>query len=326
MRSRAAGGARALPSPPWTTSDIRDLRGHTAVVTGANTGLGFETARTLAAHGAAVVLACRDISRAADARARLRTVVPDADIEVVQVDLASMASVREAAEELRGRFEKIDLLIHNAGTANTRLTLTEDGFESTLATNHLGPFALTGLLMDRLTAAPSARIVTVSSSSHMYGAIDVDDLHLARRPYRTHRAYSQSKLANLMFTSALQRQLTEAGARVLAVAAHPGVAETDFNRNMGPVTRALASPRLRPLLSWARQSPAMGALPTVRAAVDPDVRGGEFYGPSAPHGMTGHPVRVRRSARSRDHEVQDRLWRESERLTGIRYSFGPAAR
>ncbi|MGC7102092.1 oxidoreductase [Amycolatopsis lurida] len=205
----------------WTAADIPDQHGRTAIVTGANQGLGFETARMLAERGATVVLACRDTVKAADAVDRIRATVPSADLSIVALDLARLESVRGAAEEIRAVHDRIDLLINNAGTANARCVQTADGYESTFATNHLGPFALTGLLLDRIQAVTGARIVTVSSVSHVAGAVDIDDLHFAHRRYRTLAAYAQSKLANLLFTFELHRRLKAAGASAIAVAAHP---------------------------------------------------------------------------------------------------------
>jgi NAD(P)-dependent dehydrogenase (short-subunit alcohol dehydrogenase family) len=294
------------------------------VITGANTGLGFEAARVLAEHGAAVVLACRDLGKAADAAARIRNRAPQADIGTVRLDLASQASVHEAAAQLRAEYPRIDLLINNAGGVNPRYQRTEDGFERTLATNHLGPFALTGLVLDRLLAAPGSRVVTVSSIGHRRGVINFDDLQ-AERGYRFQPAYFQSKLANLMFTYELQRRLAAAGAPTIAVAAHPGNARTEFGRDMSRVTQIMLSPRLRVLTWWLLQSAEVAALATVRAATDPDARGGDYYGPPGRAQFTGYPVRVQPAARAHDAEAQGRLWRESERLTGVSYPLAQAA-
>lgn len=241
----------------WTEADVPDQRGRTAVITGANTGLGFETARVLAQHGATVVLACRDLRRAADAAARITAVAPGAQIGTLELDLASLASVRLAAAQLRADHAAIDLLINNAGGIRPRYGRTEDGFELTLATNHLGPFGLTGLVLDRLLAAPGSRVVTVSSIGHRLGAINFDDLH-SDGGYEFRRAYFQSKLANLMFTYELQRRLAAAGAPAIAVAAHPGNARTEFGRDMSALVRAAMSPRLRLLTWWLMQSPGLG--------------------------------------------------------------------
>ena len=302
----------------WTAADVPDQHGRTAVITGANSGLGFETARVLAGRGATVVLACRNLERAAEAEARIRAGVRGAKVAVQELDLASLASVHRAADELRASHPRLDLLINNAGGLRLRHTVTEDGFELTLATNHLGPFALTGLLLDRLLATPGSRIVTVSSIGHRHGRINFADLH-GRRRYLAPAAYFQAKLANLMFTYDLQRRLGTTGADTIALAAHPGNASTEFGRDLPAPARLLMSQRLSPLNSWQVQPPEMGALGTLRAATDPKAEGGAYYGPPGLTQFTGHPERVESTARSHDTEVQRRLWEESERLTGVVY-------
>jgi NAD(P)-dependent dehydrogenase (short-subunit alcohol dehydrogenase family) len=304
----------------WTEADIPDLHGKTAVVTGASTGLGFETARMLAGHGAAVVLACRDMGRAQAAASRIASAAPGAQVRTMKLDLASLASVRQAAAWLRTEYQHLDLLINNAGGVNPRYGRTEDGFETTLATNHLGPFAFTGLVLDLLLAAPGSRIVTVSSVGHRRGTIHFDDLHF-EQGYRYQHAYFQSKLANLMFTYELQRRLASAGAPASAIAAHPGNARTRFARDMPAIARAMLSPRLRPLTFWLMQPAEASALAIVRAATDPAARGGEYYGPAGWNEWTGHPVRVESIPRSHDADAQLRLWQVSEQLTGVTYSI-----
>jgi NAD(P)-dependent dehydrogenase (short-subunit alcohol dehydrogenase family) len=304
----------------WTSADVPDQRGRTVVVTGGNTGLGFEAAQVFAQSGATVVLACRNPDRAEDARARIAAATPAARVSTQRLDLASLASVRRAAEQLRADHPRIDLLVNNAGGVRPSRGVTEDGFELTLATNHLGPFAFTGLLLDRLLATPGSRIVTVSSIGHRRGTIHFDDLDL-EHGYRYQTAYFQAKLANLMFTYELQRRLAASGASTIAVAAHPGNARTEFGRDMSVVTRAVMNPRMRLFTSWLLQSPQMGALATLRAATDPNASGGEYYGPPGRAQFTGYPTRVDSSPRSHDTEAQPRLWQESERLTGVTYPF-----
>ncbi|MCW2908414.1 MAG: family NAD(P)-dependent oxidoreductase [Actinomycetia bacterium] len=305
----------------WTEGSVPGQQGRTVVITGGNTGLGFEAARVLAQAGAAIVLACRDPARGAAAAARIRVTAPGARVDLVHLDLASLASVREAADQLRASYPVIDLLINNAGGVNPRYQRTEDGFERTLATNHLGPFALTGLVLDRLLPVPGSRVVTVSSIGHRRGVINFDDLQ-AEQGYRFQPAYFQSKLANLLFTCELQARLAAAGAATIAVAAHPGNARTEFGRDMSRAARIAMSPRLSALTWWLMQSPRVGALATVRAATDPDTRGGDYYGPPGRAQFTGYPVRVESSARSHDTAVARRLWQESERLTGVTYPIG----
>ncbi|MFG1826038.1 oxidoreductase [Microbispora bryophytorum] len=305
----------------WTSADIPDQRGRTALITGANTGLGFETAKLLAERGASVIMACRNADKAAGAAARITASVPDAAVSTLRLDLASLASVREAAERIRADHSRLDLLINNAGGIRPRYAVTGDGFESTFATNHLGPFAFTGLVLDLLLAVPGSRVVTVSSIGHRRGAIDFDDLHFAHG-YRYTHAYFQSKLANLMFTYELDRRLSATGVSTVAVAAHPGNARTEFGREMPLPVRVLMRPRLRLLTWWLMQSPQKAALATVRAAVDPDVRGGEYYGPPGRAQYTGYPTRVTSTPLSHDAAAQRRLWEESERLTGVAYPLG----
>jgi len=304
----------------WTEADVPVQRGRTAVITGANTGLGFETARVLAARGAQVVLACRDLGQAKEAAVRILSgspaaaeVVP-ADLHAVRLDLASLASVREAAEEIAAAYGPVDLLINNAGVMMTPFRRTADGFELQLGVNHLGHFALTGLLLGRMLGREGSRVVTVSSNGHKSGRIDFDDLQSQRR-YRRMAAYYQSKLANLMFTYELQRRLAAAQAQTQALAAHPGKARTELTRYLPAWARLEDLVIEQPL----GQSAAMGALATLRAAADPAAQGGEYYGPSGRGELRGHPRLVAASERAQDVEAQQRLWQESERLTGVSY-------
>jgi NAD(P)-dependent dehydrogenase (short-subunit alcohol dehydrogenase family) len=316
--SPRSGGKR------WTAADMPDLTGRTAVVTGANAGIGFETARVLAGHGGLVILACRDAGKAKQAADRMSAADKRASTTVVRLDLASQASVREAAEEIRATCPRLDLLVNNAGVMEAPYERTEDGFELTLATNHLGHFALTGLLLDRLMETTGSRIVTMSSQVHAEGVMNFDDLQAERR-YQPDTAYFQSKLANLLFTYELDRRLKKAGADTIALASHPGVVYTDLFRTRSKLDQALISPRLRVINFWFAQSVQMGALPTLRAATDPSARGGEFYGPRRRFD-TGYPARVTSSACSRDAADQARLWEVSEHLTGVSYRIeGPSA-
>jgi len=302
-----------MTNQPWTAEDIPDQTGRIAVVTGATGGIGYETARVLAEHGATVVLAARDDQRLEAAADRLRTSTPGAAVTTQRVDLASLTDIRAAVDELPDR---IDLLVNNAGVMQPSYALTEDGFELQLGINHLGHFALTGLMLGRLLAAPNARIVTVSSNGHRIGRIHFDDLQSARR-YRRLRAYAQSKLANLLFAFELQHRLAAADAPTISVAAHPGNANTELERHLRFAMRGMA--KLVP-----HQSVADGVLPLLRAATDPAVQGGEYYGPDGRGEFIGHPVRVRAHRRAYDAAAQQRLWHESEQLTGVRYAIGYA--
>jgi NAD(P)-dependent dehydrogenase (short-subunit alcohol dehydrogenase family) len=288
-------------------------------VTGANAGLGLATARVLAERRAMVVLACRDVVNAERAADRIRSEVGGADLDVVHLDLASLASVREAADMLRSNYPRLDLLINNAGVMAVPYQRTEDGFELTLATNHLGHFAFTGLLLERLLATAGSRIVTVSSIAHRRGAMHFDDLQ-SEHHYKPGDGYGQSKLANLLFTYELQARFEAAGADTIALAAHPGNARTELWRTSSRVERVLISPRLRWVNFWLVQSAELGALPTLRAAVDPSARGGDYYGPAGPFQFTGYPTRVESSTRSHDAVAQRRLWDLSEQLTGVSYA------
>jgi NAD(P)-dependent dehydrogenase (short-subunit alcohol dehydrogenase family) len=308
------GGSKAH----WTAQDVGDQHGRIAVITGANSGLGLETARVLAERGATVVLAGRDPGRTTAAADRIRTALPDAAVETAELDLASLESVRKAAADVTARFPRLALLINNAGVMMPPYSLTKDGFELQFGTNHLGHFALTGLLLPTLLPVPGSRVVTVSSNGHRAGRMNFADLQSARH-YQKFAAYGRSKLANLMFTYELQRRLSAAKAQTIALAAHPGTARTELTRHMSALSNAALSPRLGVLNSWWVQDGTMGALPILRAATDPEAIGGTYYGPGGPFELTGYPVVVTSSARSHNKEAQRRLWAESEQLTQISY-------
>jgi NAD(P)-dependent dehydrogenase (short-subunit alcohol dehydrogenase family) len=290
----------------WTVNDIPDQTGRTAVITGANTGLGYETARALASKGARVVLAVRNLDKGKAAADLIARRYPGADVAVQELDLTSLESVRAAADQLRAGHDRIDLLINNAGVMMTPKQTTKDGFELQFGTNHLGHFALTGLVLDRLLAVPGSRVVTVSSNGHRMGQIRFDDLQ-SERSYSRAGAYGQAKLANLLFTYELQRRL--AGTNTIATAAHPGSSATELGRNL---------PRI---VEWGFgltvQSSEMGALPQLRAATDPSVLGGQYYGPSGFLQTRGYPKLVNSNGRSHDIAAQRRLWAVSEALTGV---------
>lgn len=299
----------------WGEVDVPDQRGRVAVVTGAKTGLGFHTARVLAQRGAVVVLAVRSLDRGKDAAERIGAVAPGAHVEVQELDLASLASIRAGAADLAARYPRIDLLINNAGVMYTPRQSTADGFEMQFGTNHLGHFALTGLMLPQLLAASGSRVVTVSSIGHRIRArIHFDDLQ-GERHYDRVAAYAQSKLANLMFTYELNRRLDMAGAATTALAAHPGISDTELTRYLPRPLRRLSSV-VTPLVT---QSAAKGALPTLRAATDPRASGGQYYGPSGPGELMGSPTVVGSSGQSQDVALQRHLWVVSEELTGVTY-------
>jgi NAD(P)-dependent dehydrogenase (short-subunit alcohol dehydrogenase family) len=293
----------------WSTANIPDLNGRSVIVTGANSGIGRGAARALAGAGARVVLAVRDVDRG---RAAAEAIPGNTEVRLL--DLASLASVREFAAAWEG---EIDLLINNAGVMVPPLTRTAEGFELQFGTNHLGHFALTNLLLGRVTG----RVVTVSSTGHRVGSIDFDDLNWERKPYKAWRAYGQSKLANLLFTAELQRRLAAAGSEVLANAAHPGYAATNLQFHSGRRVLDLVSIVGNRLLA---QDENGGALPTLYAAIA-DVPGNSFAGPGGFMEQRGAPKLVGRSDAAADADVARRLWDVSEELTGVRFPHGAKA-
>ncbi|SES42468.1 NAD(P)-dependent dehydrogenase, short-chain alcohol dehydrogenase family [Streptomyces sp. yr375] len=310
----------------WSVDGIPDQRGRTAVVTGANSGLGYVTARELARKGARVVLGCRSEARGRDAVARLRGEVPGADVELGRLDLGDLASVREFADSLP--YEGLDLLVNNAGVMAMPYGTTVDGFETQFGVNHLGHFALTGLLLPALLAADQrapverssgVRVVTVSSMAHLVGTIDPSDLN-SERQYRRWTAYGRSKTANLLFTHELARRLAAAGSGVVAAAAHPGYAATNL-QTAGP--RAAGRRVAERLMALGNrviaQSAEAGALPALYAATAPGVRPDSFTGPSLAN-WRGAPAPSRRAPWTLDDRAGERLWADSERLTGVSYA------
>jgi NAD(P)-dependent dehydrogenase (short-subunit alcohol dehydrogenase family) len=292
-----------------SSTSIPDMSGRTIIVTGANSGIGRAAAVALAGAGARVVLAVRNLQKGQTAAAGM-----PGETEVRQLDLASLDSIREFADGWTG---EIDVLINNAGVMVPPLSRTAEGFELQIGTNHLGHFALTNLLLERI----SGRVVTVSSTGHRMGAIDFEDLNWERRPYRAWRAYGQSKLANLLFTSELQRRLTDAGSTVLATAAHPGYAATNLQFHSGNKPLELISALGNRVLA---QDEAGGALPTIYAAVA-DVPGDSFAGPGGFMEQRGPAKLVGRSGAAKDSDVARRLWDVSEELTGVRFPLGAGA-
>lgn len=303
----------AADQEKWTVDDVHRQRGRVAVITGADSGVGLEVARVLASWGASVVLAVPHLNKGHQAAAEVARNAFHPDVSVQRLDLSSLESVRAAAAELRARLPKIDLLIKNAGVMRTSRCTTEDGFELQFGVNHLGHFAFAGLLLEKMLSVPGSRVVTVSGAEHRLRArIHFDDLQW-ERSYDPVAAYGQSKLANLMFTYELQRRLSASGAKTIAVAAHPGYVQADLNRDRLAWARVLLD-ALGPLFA---QSAAMGALPLLRAATDPSVQGGQYYGPEGFLESKGHPIQVESSEQAHDTAVQRRLWSVSEELTGV---------
>lgn len=303
---------------PWTEADIPDQTGRIALVTGANSGIGLDTARALAQHGASVVLACRTPAKAEAARASIVAAGATGDVLVLTLDLSDLASVHRAADEYAAGHKRLDLLVNNAGVMAVPKQQTADGFEMQLGTNHLGHVALTARLLGPLLATEGSRVVNVSSMAHRFGRIDFDDLQSERR-YSAWRAYGQSKLANLLFTYELQRRLDAVGATTIAVAAHPGGSRTNLANDVAGLAGRFMQ-LTKPLFERTMQPAAMGALPTLRAAVDPTVRGGDYLGPDGFMEQRGHPRTVDSNARSKDAAVAARLWDVSNELTGASWA------
>ena len=303
----------------WTAADMPELKGKFAVVTGANSGLGYFTALELARHGAQVILACRSRDKTDAAIRDIQAAVPGAGVEFMALDLADLDAVRAFAAALKARTRRLDILANTAGVMALPLLRTKQGFEMQIGTNHLGHFALTGQLFDLLSATPGARVVNTASLAHRWTrGIDFDDFNWERKPYRKWDAYGKTKLANLLFTYELDRRLKQAGSGVIAVAAHPGYSATNLQA-AGPIIEKSAIGRAVMAVANAlfAQSAAMGALPQLYAATMPDVQGGEYYGPDGPGQNAGHPKRVGSNPASRDEAVAKRVWGLSEQLTGV---------
>lgn len=303
----------------WTADLMPDLSGKTAIVTGANSGLGYETARALVAKGAQVIIASRDAAKGQDAVNKLQSEHLKGKATFMQLDLANLTSIRQFADKYSQQFKSLDMLINNAGVMHLPYRETADGFEMQFGTNHLGHFALTGLLLPVILRTPKARVVTVSSGLHRSGHINFDDLH-GKTSYNEYRTYSQSKLANLLFTYELQRKLQTHHADTIVTAAHPGYSATNLQFGAARMTGSVLRERMMAVANTLlAQSAAMGALPTLFAATSPTLKGGEYIGPKGFQEMRGYPVVVKSNAESYDVNVAQRLWTVSEELTGIRY-------
>ena len=296
----------------WTADKIGDQTGRVAIVTGANTGIGLETARELAKKGATTVIASRSADKADNAANDVRKDNPSGEVVVMLLDLASLDSVKNFSDEFHSRFDRLDLLINNAGVMMPPESKTADGFELQFGTNHLGHFALTARLLDLLLATDGSRIVNVSSSAHRYGEIVLDDLNWEKRPYKEMAAYGQSKLANLLFTLELQKRLEKADAGTLAVSCHPGWTSTDLQRHSGLISF------LNPFFGM---KPWQGALPTIYAAVSDTIVPAGFYGPDGIMQMRGYPKLVEPKETAGDTAMAGKLWMESERLTGVEFGL-----
>ena len=295
----------------WTADDIPDLTEKVMIVTGANSGIGLETAREFARHGAHTIMACRSLNKAQTALNQIQAEIPNAPVEVMELDLADLNSVQQFVESFKAKYDRLDVLVNNAGIMMPPYSKTMQGFETQFGVNHLGHFALTGLLLNLLLETPHSRVVTVSSGVHRFGQIDFDDLQWERKAYNSQRAYGQSKLANLLFTYELQRRLSAAGQDTIAVAAHPGWTATNLQQH------STLYSFFNPLFA---QSPAMGALPTIRAAVDPRVQGSQYFGPGGFMEIRGYPVPVESNDASHNLTVARQLWEVSTQLTGVSFA------
>ncbi|MCZ4500438.1 MAG: hypothetical protein JWQ74_2993 [Marmoricola sp.] len=303
---------------PWTVSDVPDLAGKTALVTGANNGLGYWTALHLARRGARVVLACRSGERARAALAELLVAVPDGQFEVQSLDLADLDSVAAAAAEVGARYDRLDLLVNNAGFALQPKAVTAQGFESHYGVNFLGHFALTGRLLDLVTATPGSRVVHVGSIQHHVGRLSFTDPHYEHRRYTPGGAYGQSKLANVVFMLELERRLRRTAASTISLGAHPGMSGTGIAESMA----ILQVPGFRPTYDWlvgkVLNTAEMGAYPSLLAATRPGVAGGTYFGPRG-LGVKGYPKAARMSRKARPEEAGRQLWELAERETGVRF-------
>ena len=298
-----------MSNDKWTTQNIPDMQGKTVLITGANSGIGFEAARALAARNALVVMACRNLEKGENAVSQILAETPDAQLELRELDLASLESVRQFAEDFLVEHTRLDVLINNAGIMAVPYGVTADGLERQIGTNHFGHFLLTGLLYDLLEHTPDARVITVSSYAHYLGKINFDDLN-SEKFYQKWLAYGQSKLANVLFGYELQRRSAQNSGNPLSVVVHPGYAATNLQHTTWFFSM------LNPLIA---QSQEMGALPTLYAATSPEVKGGEYIGPDGFLAQRGYPHLARSSPASHNEEAARRLWQVSEEITGVSY-------
>jgi len=295
----------------WDSTNISSQSGRTVIVTGSSSGIGYETARVLAEKGATVIVAVRNLKKGNLAVGNIKQGNSKADVAVMGLDLSDLKSVRKFAEEFKKSHTRLDLLINNAGVMVPPYSKTVDGFELQMGTNHMGHFALTGLLIDLIKSAPGSRVVNVSSTAHKIGNIDLDDLNWEKRKYKKAKAYGDSKIANLYFTYELQRRMDDAQTGVLVTAAHPGWTATDLQRHVSLIEK---------MNGLFAQTIDMGALPTLMAAVKDDVNGGDFFGPSGFMEMKGYPKKVKSNPRSHDPEMARKFWDVSEELTGVSFN------
>lgn len=302
----------------WTITDIPDLTGKTVIVTGGNSGLGLESVKAFALKGAKVIMACRTVSKGEDARKTIMKFLPTADIIVMELDLTDLKSIRSFAANYMKNYARLDVLLNNAGIMMVPYGLTKDGFEKQVGTNHLGHFALTGLLLEVLKNTPNSRVVNVSSMAHSTGVMDFNNLLYENgKDYSSVKAYSRSKLSNLLFTYELQRFFEKNKINTIALAAHPGFSETNL---MSHLNTKWYYRLIRPLVLRLAQPASLGALPQLRASVDPMAKPNEFYGPNGKRQMSGYPVVVQPKPKAFNKEDARKLWEASEKLTSVIYS------
>lgn len=305
-----------MPKNTWDISEIPSQEGKIALVTGANTGLGYETALALAQKDMRVILACRNMQKAKVAKKNILEKCTHADAECLEIDLSKLKSVRSFAWNFSKDYQQLDLLINNAGIMMPPFSLTEDGFESQMGANYFGHFLLTNLLLGTLNKTPNSRVISLSSLAHRRGKINFDDLHFEKK-YSAFGAYAQSKLACLIFAIELQRRLSEAGSSTISLAAHPGLSDTELTRFLSK-RMMLVLPLFAPFIS---HKPNQGALPTLRASLDEFAQGGEYYGPNSIREYKGPPVLVKARRTAHDEELAKRLWTLSEELTQCKYAI-----
>lgn len=302
----------------WTAADMPDLTGKTVIVTGGNSGLGYNAVKAFAEKGARVILACRSISRGELAKKQIFDQHPKSNITVMELDLENLKSIHSFTDTFKKTFAQLDILVNNAGIMMVPYGLTKDGFEKQMGTNHLGHFALTGLLLDLLKSTPHSRVVNVSSMAHKQGVMDYNNLLFdGGKDYSPIKAYGRSKLANLLFTYELQRFFEANKIDCMALAAHPGVSDTNLFDHAAP---KWVMKTLRPLFLLMIQPAAMGALPELRAATDPKAKGGEYYGPDGKREMKGFPIIVQPNQSALDVESAQKLWEASEVLTSVKFA------
>ncbi len=306
-----------MKSTNWTLENIPDLSGKTILVTGGNSGLGFEAVKAFAGKGADVIMACRSLAKGEEAKKLLTGLNPQANISVMELDLTDLKSIHSFVNQFKENHSRLDILLNNAGIMMVPYGLTKDGFENQMGTNHLGHFALTAQLLELLKTTPNSRVVNVSSMAHKSGVMDTDNLLYENgKDYSPIKAYGRSKLSNLLFTYELQRFFEKNKIDTIAVAAHPGVSDTNLFNHAAP--KWLMN-LLRPLFLFMIQPASMGALPEIRAAVDADVKGGQYYGPDGKKEMKGYPILVESTIASHNEEDARKLWELSEKLTGVKF-------